>query len=243
MGFAGQTALVRTVADSPEKMLLSDRGPLAIGFRADTATKDLIKGALEEAGKGPNSDLKKASIGWAVNGEIPTIVQCADAGEMAHLTELLAPHKKMKATIECWGADLYRIAEDLGKRKASMLVPARITYETNTRTRTSIPRLLAEAGTKLGLLPSAGNTAGFEAYRHAVAAQVKAGLDRETALKAMTIHPAGMVGLEYRLGSVEAGKDANLVILTGDVFDARATVQRVLIEGETVYDAAWGGLR
>ncbi len=72
---------------------------------------------------------------------------------------------------------------------------------------------------------------------------VRAGLDRDTALRAVTLSPAEMLGLDYRLGSLQPGRDANLVILDGDVFDARAGIQRVLIEGKTVYDAAWGGIR
>lgn len=242
-GIAGQAALVRTVAGSAEEMLLSDRGPLVVAFRADTETRNTIKGALDAANRSPSTEGKTAPLAWAVQGEIPTVVTCAGAGEAAHVLKLLEPYKKMHLVLSSPGGDIHRITDRLGERKASIVVPARISFERYTRTRINIPRMLTEAGAKVACRPASDSVAGCEAFRQAMAELVRAGLDREMALKAMTIHPAEMLGLDYRLGSLEQGKDANLIILDGDIFDARAEVLRVLIEGETVYDAAWGGLR
>lgn len=64
---------------------------------------------------------------------------------------------------------------------------------------------------------------------------VRHGLTRETGLKAITIHPAQILGYEKRLGSIEPGKDADLAVFNGDPFDFMATVSASLIEGEVVY--------
>ena len=72
-----------------------------------------------------------------------------------------------------------------------------------------------------------------------MAALVKCGLDGQTARKAMTIYPAEALGLDYRLGSLEKGKDANLLVLDGDVLDATTTIQKVMIEGKIVYENPW----
>ena len=58
---------------------------------------------------------------------------------------------------------------------------------------------------------------------------------KDIAKKATTLHPAQMLGLEYRLGSLEVGKDANMLILSGDPLDTATEIHRIMIEGKTVY--------
>ena len=70
------------------------------------------------------------------------------------------------------------------------------------------------------------------------ATAVKYGIPRAEALKAITLWPAEILGLGARLGSLEKGKDANLVLLTGDPLDTASWVDRVFIEGQTVYERA-----
>ena len=65
---------------------------------------------------------------------------------------------------------------------------------------------------------------------------VKTGLSKERALKALTLAPAKMLGIEKTLGSIEVGKQANLLFLNGTPFDAGTTVQQLLVEGESVYE-------
>ena len=63
---------------------------------------------------------------------------------------------------------------------------------------------------------------------------VKAGLDRDTALRSVTINPAKIMGVDDRLGSLEAGKDADFCIWSGDPLDIYAKVERAYIDGEQV---------
>jgi len=65
---------------------------------------------------------------------------------------------------------------------------------------------------------------------------VKNGMDEEEALKAITINPARILGLAHRLGSLEAGKDADLVVLDGHPLDWRTKVEQVYINGQVVYN-------
>ena len=55
------------------------------------------------------------------------------------------------------------------------------------------------------------------------------------ALKAITINPAEHIGVADRVGSLEEGKDADLVITDGSPFEVSTTVRRVLIGGKTVH--------
>jgi N-acetylglucosamine-6-phosphate deacetylase len=79
------------------------------------------------------------------------------------------------------------------------------------------PGRLAEAGVKISL-----TTNGLDKRSDFLAQlrrAIKRGLSREHALRALTINPAELLGVERQLGSVEVGKIANLVVTDGDLFD------------------------
>jgi imidazolonepropionase-like amidohydrolase len=60
------------------------------------------------------------------------------------------------------------------------------------------------------------------------------GLPREEALKGVTLYPAEILGVGSRLGSLEEGKDANLIVTTGDPLEIRTQVVRAFIGGREV---------
>jgi adenine deaminase len=70
------------------------------------------------------------------------------------------------------------------------------------------------------------------------AVNVKYGLDNSdmTAVRGHTIVPAVTAGIAHRVGSLEKGKDADIVVISGDPSDPRSHVELVLIEGRVVYD-------
>lgn len=65
---------------------------------------------------------------------------------------------------------------------------------------------------------------------------VRNGLEEEAALRAITVNPARILKLEQRIGSLEVGKDADVVVMSGHPFDWRSRVERVYINGQIVYD-------
>lgn len=95
-----------------------------------------------------------------------------------------------------------------------------------------------EAGVRFALSLSDGTRGALRYPWWQMATCVRHGIDRATALRALTIEPATILGLQDEIGSIEPGKVANLQILSGDPFEATTWVEKVLLEGETVYDRA-----
>lgn len=67
------------------------------------------------------------------------------------------------------------------------------------------------------------------------AVAVRSGMDREDALRAVTITPARICGIDNRVGSIEPGKDADLVIYSGAPLDITQKPLRVIVEGKTCF--------
>ena len=67
---------------------------------------------------------------------------------------------------------------------------------------------------------------------------VRAGMSRERALEAMTIAGARMMGLEDRVGTLEPGKDADFIVLSGDPLSVYTHVEQTWVEGNKVFDLA-----
>ena len=60
------------------------------------------------------------------------------------------------------------------------------------------------------------------------------GLDADEALKAVTLYPARILGVDDRLGSLEVGKDATFIVTDGDPLDIRTRVERAFVQGREI---------
>ena len=63
---------------------------------------------------------------------------------------------------------------------------------------------------------------------------IKGGLDKETALAAITINAAKIAGIDDRVGSIEAGKDADIAVMDGEFYDVLTAAKLVLVDGDEV---------
>lgn len=70
--------------------------------------------------------------------------------------------------------------------------------------------------------------------RHHAATAAGFGLHAEEALKAITLYPAKIFGLSDRIGSLEVGKDATLILTDGDVLDLRSNIEQMFIQGRKI---------
>jgi imidazolonepropionase-like amidohydrolase len=93
----------------------------------------------------------------------------------------------------------------------------------------SAPRALAKAGVKFAFY-SGAITAPKDMLK-AVKKSIDAGLSTDAALRALTLSPAEIFGVADRLGSIDKGKIANLVLADGDLFNEKTKIKLVFVDG------------
>lgn len=91
------------------------------------------------------------------------------------------------------------------------------------------PGLMAKAGVKIAFSSSSASLAKDLPYHAAKAAAF--GLDKAEALRAVTINPAAIFGVDKTMGSLEQGKAANVVLADGDILELRTNIKKVYIDG------------
>ncbi|MGC5047980.1 amidohydrolase [Micrococcus porci] len=140
------------------------------------------------------------------------------------------------------GTEAHPLAEVLAERGVPVLIGPLFTTKSKPELRGRSlrnPGRLARAGVEISIITDHPVVPiDFLVYQAALA--VKEGLDRDTALRAITLNPAKVLGLADRIGSLAPGKDADLVLWSGDPLDVMQRTLRVWIGGRPVmeYDAA-----
>lgn len=97
------------------------------------------------------------------------------------------------------------------------------------------PGILANAGIKIAIMTD-HPVIPIQYLPLCASLAVKAGMDRHEAMKAITINAAEIIGVGDRVGSIEVGKDADLVLWDRDPFDAHSEVLWTVIDGQVVYE-------
>ncbi|RYZ22789.1 MAG: amidohydrolase [Chitinophagaceae bacterium] len=136
------------------------------------------------------------------------------------------------------GADSWQIADLLAQNKVGVILNQMHNLPTLEDDDVDLPyktpALLQKAGVVFAINDEDGQTRGRNLPFNAGTAAAY-GLTKEQALTAITLSPAKLLGIDSRTGTIEAGKDANLVLCTGDILDMRGNiVTAAYIQGRNV---------
>ncbi|NMB02391.1 MAG: amidohydrolase, partial [Firmicutes bacterium] len=260
----GQGVVVHLYGNTVEEMIIKEDGGLKMAFgenpkrvysnqkkspstRMATAAilrENLVKAQnylekLEKAktdpDKAPERDLKLEVLARALKRELPVRVHAHRADDI--MTALrIAKEFSLKISIEhC--TEGHKIINELKEAGVWAIVGPTLSNRSKIELKElsfDTLRALWEGGipvaitmdhpvVPVGYLPVAAGYA------------VKAGVPYEEALKAITINPAQILGIDDRYGSIEVGKMADLVLWSGDPLDIQSQVEQVLIHGKVVY--------
>ncbi len=188
----------------------------------------------------PKRDLKLEPLVKLLDGSLTAFIECYRIDDIQTALRLIDEFE-LKAVL-VGGTEGYRIPEEIARRSVPVIVspfgigPRRI--ETQELELANAARL-TQAGVKIAIKTE--ESLGIGSLRElplAAALAMKGGLDHEQALRAITLGPAEILGVHDRIGSLEPGKDADIVIFDGDPLHYLTRVERVIIDGETVFAKA-----
>jgi imidazolonepropionase-like amidohydrolase len=167
-----------------------------------------------------------------LKGEVPLAVQANRASDLLAAMRL-ADEFKLRLVL-MGAAEGWMVAEEIAKRKVPVVVkpltnlPA---FDSLGATLENAARLTA-AGVTIAL--STFDTHNARNLRQEAGNAIAYGLAPEAALAAVTLTPARLWGVAERVGSLEAGKDADVVVWSGDPFELLTSAEHVFIRGVEV---------
>ncbi len=183
----------------------------------------------------PRQDVVLASMVPFVRGLSPVLL-IADRTTDIREAVAFAEEMKLKPIVvggrEAWQIAAYLKQHDVPVLLSSVMdLPSR--EDDNYDVNYSAPGILAKAGVRFAIT---SGDAGAEARNLPYTAGMAAafGLSKDDALKSVTLWPAQILGVGDKLGTIEAGKMANLVITDGDVLEAKTNTKFLFIDGRPV---------
>ncbi|KHF40928.1 amidohydrolase [Halalkalibacter okhensis] len=189
-----------------------------------------------EAGEVKTRDLGMEQLMKVLNKEIPLRAHAHRADDIATLLRLIKEFD-IEATIEhCTEGDL--ITSYIAKHDVRVSVGPTMTSRTKQELNNKGWHTLVELE-KHGIPFSITTDHPVVTIDHLITSAitaVKFGLSEEAALRAITIRAAEHLGIEHQVGSLEEGKDADIVIWSAHPLTAQAIVEKTFINGECVYN-------
>jgi len=203
--------------------------------------KESLKEAATEEKK-PKRDLQLEALVPVIEGKLSLMVRVHRKSDILNLFSI-ADEFGIKLIIE-GGTDAYKVADQLAERGIPVVITSLRGYNPTPETadfRPDLPALLEKAGVKVGFrlddarwpINSLGHQDGNLTLNAALA--FKNGMSELGAIRSITIDPAEMLGIADQVGSIEPGKDADILILSGHPFLIRAVPEMVLINGNIVF--------
>ena len=240
----GQSLHAKVSPNETATSIINPDGGLFLSVTNSTASLDVLrkglKGSTSTSRSSTSSSPNSTTALWTAvkEGKTPLVLNVNNAAAIIYVLQIQKEYDKVRIVLVASGANIYQSLGQLKDRKLSVLIRAAIDTAPQSHQRINIAKLLANAKIEFGFSSSLDSSLNSmpDTPLFPVSQLVKTGLSKERALKALTLAPAKMLGIEKTLGSIEVGKQANLLFLNGTPFDAGTTVQQLLVEGESVYE-------
>ena len=194
----------------------------------------------------PETDRSLAALIPVIDGRMPVVMLANSEREITRALDLGAEFK-LKLII-AGGREADRVADRLAKQNVPVLLSLNLPRRTTAALPEADPEPLrvlrerVEAQQTAGKLAKAGVRFAFQSGSMTNISDllsntritIENGLQTADAVRAFTIWPAEILGVQNQLGSIEVGKIANLTVTRGDLFDRNGRVTNVFIDGRPV---------
>lgn len=179
------------------------------------------------------NDLK--ALQQVLSGATPLLVNVNRASDISGLIRLVEEYD-LRAIIS-GGVEAWMLAEQL----AAADIPVILAPEANLpasfdrlNARSDSAAILAAAGVKLAFADGDAQTHNARNITQSAGNATVAGMPRDAALRAITLNPAEMYGVAAQTGSIEVGKDGDIIVWPGDPFELTNYPDVVILRGEQI---------
>jgi imidazolonepropionase-like amidohydrolase len=252
MKFPGAKYGLKMACGENPKRVYASRGPSTrmgnvAGYRtawinAEAYRRKWDKWNADHKGDPPARDLGNETLAEVLRGNILVHNHCYRADEMAQMIDI-SHEFGYKIRSFHHGVEAYKIADVLAKEGIGASVWAdwgSFKMEAMDAIRANLAMVDKVPGSHAMI--HSDDPSGSQRLNQEVAKAMRAGIDagipvtEDQAVKWMTINPAWALGLDDKIGSIEKGKNADLVLWSGDPFSVYTHTEKVWIDGAMLYD-------
>lgn len=240
---AGQTAVVKLYGKKTKERVLKRSAGVKFSFRDDALMSDrrptsragllaLIREELNNAKthKEDKPDLRIETLKSVVDANSPAYISANTVDEIASALTVIDEYDLNAVLIGAEHGD--EIAQLIAGENIPVIYSPLLLFSRDKDLKRVVK--MADSAIKIAFSSTTPRTPLSDLRTSAITA-VKYGLDKEAALKSLTINAAQILGVAKRVGSIKKGKDADLVVLSGDPLQPTSTVEIVIINGNIVY--------
>lgn len=233
----GRMAVCKTSGAGGRPHVLLNEGPFKLSLASDVFEPDreptsragalgMLRAALEAA-RAPDAPLAPL-----LGGRRAVLATAPSGADVLALLELAQTYGLKLVLVH--QLDVRSVGAEIAAAGTGVVVGP-LDWSASPRT-ASAPGILEKLGVPVALaggLPDAP----ADGLRIAAAVAARNGMSCAAARRAITIEPARMLGVAERVGAIEAGRDADLVVFSGDPLDLRSRVLAVYVDGQRIYAA------
>jgi imidazolonepropionase-like amidohydrolase len=225
----------KRVYESQRKSPTTRMANAAVMRQALYKAKKYVEKKKDKKGK-PDFDLGMENLAKVITKKMPARIHCHRADDIVTAIRV-ANEFKIKIVLE-HATDGHKVADVIAKNKIPVCIgptlTGRVKEELKDRTVETI-RVLHEKGVLVSIITDhpvlplhmLGLCAGYA---------LKTGLEEEEILKMITINPAKLMGISDKVGSIEKGKDADIIVWKGNPLYPDAHVKYSFVNGELIYE-------
>ncbi len=252
----GLSAFANLTEETSAEMLFANQGLMFAKVTNQTTALDVIRKPLEPPKK-TSTKKKPATAGdkdkkltpaeeikkfWedVQKGESPLFVNVNNEAAVAYVLQFVKKQEDVKLVLVATGPNLYQSLSQIEKNKnvTVVLQPGvdRVPFSADLM---NVSQMLAEREIPFCISMSLNKSqlsASQDDPMFPMAMLVKTGLDRDQALKSITIKPAELMGIEKTHGSLEKEKHANFLVFDGDPLKTGSRLQQVYLNGKKIHE-------